>query len=402
MQFRYRAADKSGKIKEGDIDAGSVAEVLAFLSKSDLKPISVKPTKQIFTVGRLSIFEKITLVDKIFLTKYLSLMLKVGTDLFKAIDILIEDFEKPIIRRFLLEVRTNLEKGNPFYVSFENHPEVFSPVVTNLIKAAETSGNLEKTLADISINYSKEADLKAKVKGALVYPTLLMVASFGILILLVTFVLPRIATVFQESGAKIPLYSRIVLGTGLFLNKYIWIVLPVFLGGLVASWYFFFKTDAGKTVFQNFLKKVPVARELAKKLALERFSSTLSSLLHAGIPMLESLEITADAVGNEEFRSALLRISRENIARGVSIGDSFRKETVFPRVVTNLIAIGEKAGHLEEILSTLSDFYTSEIDSSLKTLVSFLEPVLLLGIGMIVALIALSVIVPIYQFVGQY
>jgi len=402
MQFKYAAADKAGKIKEGEMEAGSIAEVLAFIAKEELRPISVKPVKVIFTVGRLGLFEKITIEDKLFLTKYLSLMLKVGTDLFRAIDILIEDFEKPILRRFLIEVRTNLEKGNPFYTSFENHPEIFSPVVVNLIKAAESSGNLEKTLEDISISYSKEADLRARLRGALIYPTLLLFASLAIVILLVTFVLPRIASIFAETGAKIPLYSRIVLSVGLFLNRFVWIILPLFLILLTASMFFFFKTDRGRLALRNFLKRVPVVRDLLKKMALERFAATLSSLLRAGIPMLEALEITSVAVGHDDFKEALVRISRENIARGVSIGDAFRKETVFPRVVINLMAIGEKAGHLEEILVTLSRFYDNEIDSSLKALVSFVEPALLLMIGLIVATIALSVIVPIYQLVGQY
>jgi len=402
MQFRYTATDKSGKIREGDIDAASVADVLAFLGKNEWKPLSIKPVRAVFTMGRLSRFEKITLEDKLFLTKYLSLMLKVGTDLFKAIDILMEDFQKAIIRRFLLEVRTNLEKGNQFYVSFANHPEVFSPVTVSLIKAAETSGNLEKTLNDISEDIAKEADLRAKVKAALVYPTLLLVASLAIVLLLVTFVLPRIASIFAETGAKIPLYSRIVLGVGLFLNTYVWFLMPFAAGLVFGLWFFFFKTPSGKTALHNILQKIPVVRDLYKKLALERFASTLSSLLKAGIPLLEALEITADAVGHEEFHAALVRISRENIARGVTIGDAFRKEQVFPRVVTNLMAIGERAGHLEEILGTLSDFYAKEIDASLKSLVSFLEPALLVGIGAVVATIALSVIVPIYQLVGQY
>jgi len=148
--------------------------------------------------------------------------------------------------------------------------------------------------------------------------------------------------------------------------------------------------------------RIPVVRDLLRRIALARFASTLSSLLRAGIPLIESLEITSRAVGNEDFRLALERIAKERIARGVSIGDAFRSERVFPNVVTNLMSIGEKAGHLEEILTTLSDFYTSEIDSALKSLVSFIEPVLLIGIGALVAAIALSVIVPIYQLVSQY
>ncbi len=402
MHYKYKAADKAGKVVEGDIEAISVDEVMAFLAREGLIPISIRQvTFRHLILGRWS-FEKINLEDKIFLTKYLSLMLKVGTDLFKAIDILIEDFEKPILKEFLFEIRSNLEKGNQFYLAFQNHPEFFSDVTVNLIKAAEASGNLEDVLERISKDFSKEADLRSRIKSALTYPILLLIAATIVVILLVTFVLPKIASVFAESNLKIPLYSRIVLGVGLFLNKYLIYIAPPMLVIVGVLTWFFVATSLGKKIFRDLLNKIPVVRDLVKKVGLARFSSTLASLLHAGIPMVESIEITARAVGNEDLSEALFRIAREKVARGVSIGDAFRDEAVFPRIVINLMAIGEKAGRLEEILGTLTEFYTNEIDSALKALVSFIEPVLLFGIGLIVGSIALSVIVPVYQLVSQY
>lgn len=402
MHFKYKAADKAGKIREGDLNAPNESDVMSFLTREGLTPISIRAvTVKGMVLGKWS-FEKITLEDKIFLTKYLALMLRVGTDLFKAIDILIEDFEKPILKEFLFEIKSNLEKGSQFYLAFKNHPEFFSDVTVNLIKAAEESGNLEETLERISRDFAKEADLKSRIKSALTYPILLLIAATFVVTLLVTFVLPKIASVFAESGAKIPLYSRVVLAIGLFLNEYlIFIAPPVLVGAGVLAWYFI-AVPRGKRAFQDLLSRVPVVRDLIKKVALARFASTLSLLLHAGIPMVESMGITSHSVGNEDLAEALSRIAREKIARGVSIGDSFRGEPVFPRVVTNLMAIGEKAGRLEEILVTLADFYTNEIDSALKSLVAFIEPILLLGIGLVVGSIALSVIVPIYQLVAQY
>jgi type II secretory pathway component PulF len=402
MHFKYKAADKAGKIREGDLNVPTEADVMAYLAREGLTPISIRQVTlkgKIF--GRWS-FEKITIEDKIFLTKYLALMLKVGTDLFRAIDILIEDFEKPILKEFLFEIRSNLERGNQFYVAFQNHPEFFSEVTVNLIKASEASGNLEEALERLSRDFAKEADLRSRIKSAITYPILLLVAASLVVILLVTFVLPKIASIFQESGVKIPLYSKIVLSIGLFLNKYLIYIAPVFIAALAAVAWYFIRVPRGKKMFQDLLNRIPVVRELIKKVALARFAATLSSLLHAGIPMVESMEITAHSVGNEDLAVALSRIAREKISRGVSIGDSFRGEPVFPRVVTNLVAIGEKAGRLEEILVTLADFYTNEIDAALKALVSFIEPLLLLGIGFVVGSIALSVIIPIYQLVAQY
>ncbi len=405
MFFHYIAADKNGKVFQSDVEANSLEEVLVLIAKQNWKPISVKPLQEVVKMtSRLAIFENnnIALQDKIFLMKYLSLMLKVGTDLFKAVDILIQDFGKPAIRNFLLEVRSNLERGNQFFISFQNHPEIFSSIVVNLIKAAETSGNLESTLLEISETYTKEADLKSKVRSALIYPVMLVVVSLAIIILLVTFVLPRISVVFEGSGAKMPFLTAILVSFGKFVSSYIIFVAPLFLGFCVSAFWFIFKTEKGKSFLGKILRTTPLVKDIFMKLAIQRFSSTLSSLLKAGIPFIVALEITAEAVGEEEMKRSLIRIAREGIARGVPIGEAFKKEAIFPQVVVNLIAIGEKSGHVEEILMTLSGFYEKEIDEALKNFVAFLEPALLVIIGIIVAGIAFSVIMPIYQLVSQY
>jgi len=176
----------------------------------------------------------------------------------------------------------------------------------------------------------------------------------------------------------------------------------LFLGLCGFAFWFFSKNENGKRIFGKFLRKTPLVKDIFLKLAIQRFSSTLASLLKAGIPFITSLEITSSAVGDDEMKRSLLRISQEGISRGVPIGEAFRKEAIFPQVVVNLIAIGEKSGHVEEILTTLADFYDKEIDEALKNFISFLEPALLVIIGLIVAGIAFSVILPIYQLVSQY
>ena len=222
-----------------------------------------------------------------------------------------------------------------------------------------------------------------------------------ILFLLVSFAVPRIAEVFLSGGIEPPTFSKIVFTVGLFLGNNVYIIFPSIVIAIIGLWYFFSKTVNGKGVLGRILNKTPIISNILYKLALQRFASTLSSLLRSGMPILDSLEITADSVGHAELRAALLRISREGITKGLTMGEAFRREPAFPRVVVNLIAISEKAGHIESILDTLSDFYETEIDSSVKTLISFLEPALLLVIGFVVAIIALSIIVPVYQLVTQ-
>ena len=403
MLYHYIASQPNGKITEGDMEAEAVTNVLEFLATRNLRPISIKPIKGMREVGKRSIFTgTLTLSDQVFLTKYLALMLKVGMDLFTAIDILIADFEKPVLKALLLEVRSNLEKGKPFYTTFEKYPKYFSAVFVNLIKAGEASGSLEGVLRDLSTSLEKEKDLRGRIKAALIYPIILLVGSVGVLVIMVTFAIPRIATLFTSSGITPPTFSRVVFAVGLFTAKYIWLLLPgliLLVGGL---YFLARKTLLGRKIIYRVGYIVPVVRVILEKLSLQRFAGTLASLMRAGLPIIESLEITANTLGSAEMREALIRISREGVSKGLTIGDAFRKEAAFPKTVTNLIAISEKAGHLEEVLQTLSTFYESEIDTSIKALVSFLEPMLLVGIAVVIGGIALSIILPIYQLVGQF
>jgi len=402
MQYHFIASQPDGQVLEGDIEAKDIAEVLQFLTKKGLKPVSVKPLRQGGFPPKHLFGGRITLTDKVFLSKYLALMLKIGTGLLQAINILIEDFEKPAMRSFLLEIKANLEKGLPFFATFAKYPKIFSQVYINLIHAGEVSGNLEGVFENLTESLSKEKALRDQVRSALVYPILLLVMSMLILIFLVTFALPKIAKVFLEAGFEPPVFSKIVFSVGLFFGKF-GLYIFGFLVVLAAIIFYLYRTSL---IFQKFVGSVigelPLIKDIIKKMALQRFAATLSSLIKAGMPLTEALEVTAQAVAHPELKEALIRISREGLAKGLTVGEAFRKEPYFPRTVVNLITISEKAGHIEDVLATLADFYISEIDSALKTLVSFLEPLLLLFIGFVIGSIALAIIIPIYQLTTQF
>lgn len=402
MLFHYKAVDNKKNLREGDFEAVDSSAVLGYIASQGMIPITIKQvTKKKglnFSIGK----ENISLKDKVFLIKYLSLMLLVGTDLFKAIDILITDSIEGPVRRFLLEVRGNLEKGKPFYTSFEAHPEHFSLVVTNLIKAGESSGQLTQVLAKVSVDLEADSELYSKIKSSMTYPVILLIGAFSLLVMMLMFIMPKMGAVFTSTTAKIPTYTRVVLAVSNFLNKYAYICLPLFIVIPVVLILFFSKTAKGKHMFSSFLNKIPVARHLLENLALQRFTSVLASLIKSGMPIIRSLEITAQATGYEKFTNALMNISKNVGTKGMSIGDAFKQEGVFGGVLSNLIAVGEKAGHTGDILETLSNFYKNEAESSLKLLVSFIEPAMLVFIGGIVGTLALSIIVPMYQLVGQF
>lgn len=403
MNFKYVVSQSDGKIIEGEVEAKNQAEALSLLSSRNLRPVSIKrlEKKSARRLGLGFMSERITITDQIFLTKNLALMLKIGVGLLQALNILIDDFEKKSMKAILLEVRDGVEKGQPFYSTFARYPKIFSKSYINLVKAGETSGNLENVFENLSVSLTKEKALKDQIKSILIYPTILFISSILILIFLVSFAIPKIAKLFLESGFDTPLFSKIVFAVGLFFGKF-----GVYIFGfgavlVVGSFYAFRVSIFFKRLVSSFINELPVVKKIIGKIALQRFCVTLASLIKAGMPLTEALEITAETVANIELRLALIRISREGLGGGLTVGEAFRREHFFPRMVVDLIAISEKAGHIDDILASLGDFYASEIDSSLKILVSFLEPILLLVIGVIIGTIALAIIVPIYQLTTQ-
>jgi type IV pilus assembly protein PilC len=397
MLYHYRATDDAGNIVEGDVDATVLQEALQFLSQKNLHPLVVDPVRS-GKPGTIKLFEgHINLDDKVFLTKYLGLMLRVGTDLLSAVNILIADSDKPAMRNFLLEVRENLTQGEPFYKTFEQYPRVFSVTFVSLVKAAETSGNLQKTFEDLTVSLSSDAEIQSKIRAALIYPLVLVVMALAIMTFLVTFALPKVAAVFSQGGITPPFFSQVVFTVGLFIGNNI----VVLLGGLVVlvvgGIFFVRKTETGRRAVDALLTHAPGIKNIYRDIAIQRMASTMSSLMKAGLPIVQTITIAADTVPVVEFKYALLRIANEGLSQGLTIGEAFRRETVLPQSVTSLIAISEKAGHIEEVLETLSDFYATNIDASIKTAVALIEPAMLLVMGVIVAVIALAIIVPIYQ-----
>ncbi len=380
----------------------SLEDVLKFLSNQRLKPIKIVPVNVKSKYKSITLFSpKISLSDQIFLFKYLALMLKVGTDILKAVDVLMQDYSAGPIKSFLLEAKTNLEKGNPFYTTFEQNKKVFSYVTINLIKAGEKSGTLQETLEKIAVNLEKEKDLRGKVISSLTYPVILLVMTVVLLFFLMTFLFPKMGTSFMQAGLELPAFTKFLFNVSNFFNQnmllvsFIVFLIPVFL------YLYFFKHKTGQKQFAAIIRLIPPVRNFIQKMALQRLTATLSSLIKAGMPLVDSLKVASDSVGEEVFRKSLYNVAIY-LTKGLTIGEAFRQETNFPKYLSNLLAIGEKAGHIDEILATLSVFYEKEIENSLKSLVALIEPVMLIIMGGVIGVIAVSVILPMYQMLGNF
>ncbi|MCD6528479.1 type II secretion system F family protein [bacterium] len=400
MLYQYKAYNQEGKIVKGKAKAESLSVLLNDLSEKGLTLITVEKKKGFLTsLFKKEIFsKKITLKDQIFLTKYLYLMLEVGADLLKAVEIFKEDASSKAVKDFLTEIEINLKKGQPLWQTFAKHPKIFSNVTIGMIKAGENSGNLSQTFKILSISLEKQERIRKNIKSALIYPVLLIVASILVIGLTVFVTIPKVAKVFLSTGVKPPLFSRIIINFSLFLSKY-GLPISLFFIFLIALFWITYKyTKKGRRVFNQSFYKVPIVKTILQKIDIQRFSFTWASLLNAGLSVTESLRLSAETINNLKTKEAVLRVIDQGLNKGKTLGESFKKEKEnFPQVLVSLIGIAEQAGHLSATLDTLADFYTSEVDSTVKSLTSILEPVILIFIGIIVAIIALAVIVPIYQ-----
>ncbi|TSC78594.1 MAG: type 4 fimbrial assembly protein pilC [Parcubacteria group bacterium Gr01-1014_33] len=401
--YLYTVLDSSGATHQSEIQAEDKSAAAALLAKEGFVLISLKEKGRVRknALPGFGMFGRITSLDRILLTRHLATIVRAGVPLGEALDILIfNNAHRPVLKKILEEAKRNLEEGHPLSSIFAAYPEYFPPVFVGLIKAGEASGTLEETLESLGNQLLRDHELARKVRAAMVYPLILLGASFGIIVLLITFVLPRLAVAFGRSNVHLPWITLLLVRISAIVSGNKFFTLFGLLAAIIGL-IWFFRKPAGKRLLFGLLTRVPVAHDLIRYLALARFSRTLKNLIKSGIPLLEGLDIVATSLGNESYRREIIQMQGE-IRKGVSLADIFRKrEEYFPRLVSSLVAVGERTGSLEQSLETIAAFYEEEVDRTLKTLVTFLEPLLLLIMGLIVGGIALSILLPIYQLIGQ-
>src|SRR3989344_493821 len=374
VNFYYIASNQKGDIKEGEIEAGNEAEVLEYLQKSELSPVSIVQQKKASAKLSSAIFQRFSLSDKIMFARNMALMIRSGISITEAIDIMLDDTQNAALKKILSQVKTDLEKGGHLSDALAKFPNHFPIVFVSMIRAGEASGTMENALMQMSVQLQKEHELRRKVTSAMAYPAILVAASLGVVVLLVTMVLPRVGKIFTQSQIKLPFITQMLLNVSDFVTHR-WLL------SIIICLLFI--------VLIYFLKKFSVGREMIYRLARK-------------LPIIKALEITAEGIGNALYKKIILEMTEQEVSRGVSFGMALkRRRAYFPRLTTTMIVVGEKSGNLEFMLESLAQYYEEEVDNTLKTLVTVLEPALLLGVGLMIGTLALSIIMPIYQLIGS-
>ena len=391
--FTYTARAVNGELKTATIDAPSREEVVAQLRRQRMSVVKVdEETKKVKTKG------SIKMRDIVIFTRQFSTMINAGLPLVQALDILAKQTENKTLSEVTRAVVFDVESGHTVADALAKHPNAFSDLYVNMVAAGEAGGILDTILMRLATFMEKNDALIRKVKGAMIYPGVIMsVAVIAICVLLI-FVIPVFESMFGSVGLALPLPTRIVIGLSRFLKGY-WYLIG---GGIAGSFFMvkrYYASPNGKLQIDKALLKVPVLGDVLRKSAVSRFTRTLGTLISSGVSILDGLEITAKTAGNRVIQDAIMA-SRASIAGGDTIAAPLQKSAVFPPMVISMIAVGEQTGGLDEMLSKIADFYDEEVDAAVSGLLSLLEPIMIVFLGVVVGGMVVAMYLPIFDMIN--
>lgn len=399
-KFSYIALDTAGKSHNGDIEATDQLSVANMLAGKGLRPLSVseagKTKKGDIPLPKFLQSNKIKSEDLVMFTRQLSAMVSAGVPLLRSLGSLEQHNDSAAAKRIIGEIFKDVQSGNALGDALAKHPESFSDVYVNMVRAGEAAGILDDILKRLAIQQEKSESIKKKVKSAMTYPMVLVFITVAVFFVLMIFVIPQIGAVIGDlSGgtASLPTLTVVMLGISSFIISSWYILIPVIVGAVYALMRYL-KTKRGRSQFHRFVLKVPKINAIVQKVAVARFARTFSALIGAGVAVLEALEVTAHAVGNSVYEEILIDAT-DQVKNGATLSKIIEKAPEFPPIVAQMLAVGEETGQTDQVLVKVADFYEEEVDVAIGSLSSIIEPVMIVFMGGMVGLIAASVMMPI-------
>jgi type IV pilus assembly protein PilC len=391
--YAYTVRDATGAVIPGTVEAESESLLRRRLSEQGFDVVDIKETKGAKKKNAGSGFGRVKLNDLSVFCRQFSTMIDAGVSLVRCLSVLGEQTVSPKLKRIINDLQSEVEAGQMLSRALGKYPTVFNNLFIGLVRAGEVGGVLEESLQRLAGFLEKDQELRRKVKSAMTYPVIVMFVAVGIVIGLVTFVLPKFMELFKDLGVKeFPAPTRILMGFSNFLTSQWWIALIGIISFAIA-FKLFVRTRAGRRAYDRFKLKAPVFGKLSHKIILARFSRTLGTLLASGVPILQALETVAGTLSNEIVSDAVLE-ARARIREGDRIGDPLQRSKLFPPMVVQMISIGEESGALDPMLAKVADFYESEVDAALASLTAAIEPIMIVFLGAAVGFIVISIFLP--------
>ncbi|OGH19989.1 MAG: hypothetical protein A3D74_03785 [Candidatus Levybacteria bacterium RIFCSPHIGHO2_02_FULL_37_13] len=402
MKLYYKAIGKDGKFVQGIIEAKDPSQAAGYLRSKEFVPVRIsKQEKNKFLESIPIIGHRASSRDILIFTRQLSAMLSAGLTLIKSLDILKDQLNKGLMSEVIDGIISDIEEGESFSSAISKFPKVFSPIYVSMIKASESSGLLDKALSRFADDLEKEQRLNSTVKGALLYPAIVVAGMVAVAAIMMIFVMPTLSELYKSfPDAQLPLPTQIVIGVSNFTVKF-WPVPVIFL--VLISLFFrrWRRTEAGRLIFDSLILKLPIFGTLIRKLILTKLSRTLGLLVGTGTLVVQSLEQVADVTGNIHYKNAIVDVSKR-VEKGESMGDAMSHYALFPPVLIQLIKSGEQTGKIDEILVKASEYFEGEVDETVKTLTTAMEPAIMVILGIGVAFLVISVLTPIYSLISSF
>jgi type IV pilus assembly protein PilC len=397
--FVFRAVDLAGVAARGEVDADTKQAVTDQLKARGLIVLDINAKKGSKEIS-LEFMERVKARDLTIMTRQLATMVTSGVTILRALYVLEEQTESKLLKRALVQIRKDVEAGLPLSDALARHPKIFSPLYIAMVRSGETGGMLESSLMRTADQLEKEDALRRQVRAAMIYPAVVVSFAVTVLIALVAFIVPVFAKVFKDFGGKLPGLTQFTVGLSNFITGrwYLCIAVVVAVAWSFLAWK---KSSWGRPQWDRFRLRIPMRiGEVVQKIALARWSRTLSALTNAGVPILQAIEVTGQTAGNKVVEDAMDNV-RESVKRGGTIAAPLKDVAVFPAMVVHMVGVGEETGALDTMLNKIADFYEDEVNAAIKALTSILEPVMIIVIGAIVGFIVISMYLPLFKVYDQ-
>lgn len=399
MLYEYTATTLEGELKAGSIEASSADIAISALQERGLVITNIKSAKQSGSILEIlrnfKFFNKVKHKDIVILSRQLATLFEAKIAVMDSLRLLAGQTNSAKLKESLTEIIEDIKGGSYLSLAMSKHPDIFSPFYINMIKSGEESGKLEEIFSALANHLERSYELSSKTKNALIYPAFVVATFFIVMILMLTFVIPKLTAILTEVNQKIPFYTRILIGVSNFFKDFgVFLFVGAVAGG-VFLWRYA-KTERGSEALSRFQTSFPFVGALYSKFYLSRMTDNMETLLSSGVPAVRTLEIAADVVGNKVYRNILLTAANE-VKGGSSISEALSKYQEIPPMVVQMIRTGEETGKLSFMLKTLGKFYKKEVDNAVETLVSLIEPVMIVVLGGAVGILLISILGPIYN-----
>ncbi|HEY4515239.1 MAG TPA: type II secretion system F family protein [Candidatus Paceibacterota bacterium] len=395
MLFTYKAVDKVGKESEGTAEGTSIDSAISNLQQRGLVIIDIKPVvEKASTQFKMPFTGGVSMKDVVMLSQQLSTLISANVPILTTFRLVASETESQGLSDKLTEVVDDIQSGVSISGAMAKHPKVFSPFYVSLVKAAEESGKLPETFKFLAEYLERSYQLIQKARNALVYPIFVIIVFAAVMILMMVMVIPQLTSILVESGQELPIFTKLIIGTSNFFINYGIMLAFLILVLLIVLWRYS-RTQMGKMSIDRFKLSIPYIGTLYRKIYLSRIADNLNMMLESGIPVVRSLEVTADVVGSEVY-GKIMDEAAETVKTGSALSEVFAYHPEFPSIMAQMTRIGEETGKLDYVLKTLSRFYTQEVISTIDLLVGLIEPVLIVVLGLGVAILLSGILLPIY------